>query len=52
MTKKSLLSFMKYVSLSILGMIAVSGYILADTFFVSAGLGTEGLTALSLALPA
>ena len=41
-------TFCKYVSLNVLGMIALSCYILADTFFVSQGLG---LTALNLAIP-
>lgn len=35
-----------------MGMIGLSCYILADTFFVSKGLGTNGLTALNLAIPA
>lgn len=43
--------FSKYVSLSILGQIALSCYTLADTFFVSAKLGANGLTALNLAFP-
>ena len=43
--------FGRYVSLSVLGMIAVSCYILADTFFVAQGLGTTGLAALNLAIP-
>lgn len=43
--------FMKYTSLNILGMIGLSCYILADTFFVSKGLGANGLTALNLAIP-
>lgn len=43
--------FGRYVSLSVLGMIAVSCYILADTFFVARGLGTTGLAALNLAIP-
>lgn len=44
-------TFIKYVSLSVMGMIAISGYILADTFFVSKGIGIDGLTALNLAIP-
>ncbi len=44
-------SFMKYVSLSVLGTLGVSGYILADTFFVSKGLGSAGLAALNIAIP-
>lgn len=43
--------FMKYVSLNILGQMAYSCYTLADTFFVSARLGADGLTALNLAFP-
>ncbi len=43
--------FTKYVSLSVLGQIALSCYTLADTFFVSAKLGADGLTALNLAFP-
>ena len=44
--------FAKYSSLSVLGMLAMSCYILADTFFVSQSLGTNGLAALNLAIPA
>lgn len=43
--------FLKYVSLNILGQMAYSCYTLADTFFVSADLGADGLTALNLAFP-
>lgn len=43
--------FIKYSSLNVLGMIGLSCYILADTFFVSKVLGTNGLTALNLAIP-
>lgn len=43
--------FAKYVSLGVLGQIALSCYTLADTFFVSAKLGADGLTALNLAFP-
>lgn len=43
--------FAKYTSLNVLGMIGLSCYILADTFFVSKGLGTNGLAALNLAIP-
>lgn len=43
--------FLKYVSLNILGQTAYSCYTLADTFFVSAKLGTNGLTSLNLAFP-
>ncbi|HHZ05519.1 MAG TPA: MATE family efflux transporter [Clostridiales bacterium] len=44
-------SFSRYVSLSILGMIGLSCYILADTYFVALGLGANGLTALNIGLP-
>ena len=44
-------SFAKYASLSVIGMIGLSCYILADTFFVAQGLGTNGLAALNLAIP-
>lgn len=43
--------FFKYASFNVLGMLGLSCYILADTFFVSKGLGTNGLTALNLAIP-
>lgn len=43
--------FFKYVSLNILGMIGISCYILADTFFIARGLGSAGLTALNLTIP-
>lgn len=43
--------FAKYSSFNILGMIGLSCYILADTFFVSTGLGANGLAALNLAIP-
>ncbi len=43
--------FLKYVSLNILGQMAYSCYTLADTFFISASLGANGLAALNLAFP-
>ena len=43
--------FAQYSLLNILGMLGLSCYILADTFFVSQGLGADGLTALNLAIP-
>lgn len=52
MSQKSLLGdFIKYVTLNILGQIAYSCYTMADTFFVSTSMGTDGLTALNLAFP-
>lgn len=44
-------TFVKYVSSNVLGMIGLSCYILADTFFVANGLGAKGLAALNIALP-
>lgn len=44
--------FLRYSTLNILGMMGLSCYILADTFFVSKALGSVGLTALNLAIPA
>ena len=43
--------FVRYASLNVLGMLGISCYILADTFFISQGLGSNGLTALNLAIP-
>lgn len=43
--------FSRYTILSVFGTLGVSCYILADTFFVSKGLGTSGLAALNLAIP-
>lgn len=50
-SKELFKEFIQYVALNILGMIGLSCYILADTFFVSNGLGSNGLTALNLAIP-
>ncbi|MDD3340518.1 MAG: MATE family efflux transporter [Lachnospiraceae bacterium] len=44
-------TFAKYVSLNIFGMIGISFYILADTFFISLAEGANGITALNLVLP-
>lgn len=43
--------FARCTALSVLGTLGVSCYILADTFFVSKGLGIKGLAALNLAIP-
>lgn len=43
--------FVKYSFLNVAGMIGLSCYILADTFFVAKGLGTNGLAALNLSIP-
>ncbi len=50
-TNSILRTFFKYVSANILGMIGLSCYILADTFFIARGVGADGLTALNLAIP-
>ncbi len=43
--------FARYVSLNLFGMVGLSLYILADTFFVARGIGSDGLAALNIALP-
>lgn len=43
--------FTKYVSQNIFGMIGLSCYILADSYFISKAQGANGLTALNLVLP-
>ncbi|MBQ4264126.1 MAG: polysaccharide biosynthesis C-terminal domain-containing protein [Clostridia bacterium] len=42
--------FLRYISQNILGMLGLSCYILADTLFVSAALGPDGLAALNLSI--
>lgn len=49
--KKVRQKFYKYVFQSVAGMIGVSVYILADTFFISVCAGADGITVLNLALP-
>lgn len=49
--KVLLKEFLRYSSLNVLGMIGLSCYIMADTFFISVGLGASGLAALNLAIP-
>lgn len=43
--------FIRYTFLNVMGMVGLSCYILADTFFISKGLGANGLAALNLAIP-
>lgn len=50
--KDYLKKFARYSLLSILGTLGVSCYILADTFYIAMGVGTNGLAALNIALPA
>lgn len=51
MEKSLLKDFSKYVSLNILGMIGVSFYILADTYYIAKALGATGIAALNFAIP-
>lgn len=52
MSSRGLLKqFFRCVSLSVLGMLGLSCYILADTCFVARRLGADGLAALNLAIP-
>ena len=48
----ALREFGHYAAMNILGMIGISCYILADTFFVAQGTGSLGLAALNIAIPA
>ena len=41
----------QYIAPNILAMVGISCYILADTFFIATAQGTNGITALNLALP-
>lgn len=43
--------FFKYVPQNMLGMLGISLYILADTFFIAQAVGADGITALNLVLP-
>lgn len=47
-----LAKFYRYVSSSTIGMLSISLYIFADTYYIAQGVGTAGLTALNLLLPA
>lgn len=49
--KTAIKEFLKYVPLSVFAMIAMSCYILADTYFISQGLGVYGLSSLNLTIP-
>lgn len=52
MNESILKKFIRYSVNNIFGMMAISLYILADTFFIARGVGTLGLTALNIAIPA
>lgn len=47
----ALQEYTRYVSLNVAAMLGLSLYILADTFFVAQGVGSDGLAALNLAVP-
>ena len=51
MEKSLVKDFSKYDSLNILGMIGVSFYILADTYYIAKALGATGIAALNFAIP-
>ena len=44
-------TYFRFTALSVLGMLGLSVYILADTFFIANFIGADGLAALNLALP-
>lgn len=43
--------FFKYTFANILGTVAISCYVLADTFFIARGTGSNGLAALNISIP-
>lgn len=49
-SKVILEDFIKYVSMNVIGMIGLSCYILADTYFIANALGINGLTSLNFAI--
>lgn len=51
MEKTLLKTFTKYVLLNVMGMIGLSCYILADTYFIAGSPMAVGLAALNLAVP-
>ncbi len=52
MNKKPIrLDFFRYILANVISSLGVSVYILIDTFFISRGMGSEGLAALNLSLP-
>jgi Na+-driven multidrug efflux pump len=51
MKKTLFCEYARYVTLQVLGMVGLSVYILADTFFIARWLGADGLAALNIALP-
>ncbi len=51
MKQNDLKEFSRYTFLSVMGMLGLSCYILADTCFIAGKMGADGLTALNLAIP-
>ena len=51
MQKSAYQKLTKYVSLNVFGMLGLSCYILADTFFISNVLGSTGIAALNFSIP-
>ncbi|MDN6293865.1 MAG: MATE family efflux transporter [Alkalibacterium sp.] len=49
--QRSVKLFLKCVSLNMLGMLGISFYILADTFFIAQALGPNGIASLNLSIP-
>lgn len=50
MNNNLLKDFIKYAGLNVLGMISISVYILADTFFIAKATGENGLAALNFSI--
>lgn len=46
-----LTTFYRYVGSAVIGMLCISLYIFADTYYIAQGVGADGLTALNLLLP-
>lgn len=51
MTKQLRFTLLKNISFNVIGMLGLSAYILADTFFIATGIGPLGIGALNIALP-
>lgn len=50
--KSILKTILHYIAMNICSMLGLSFYILADTYFIANGVGSDGLVALNLAIPA
>jgi len=51
MTQSTKKLFFKYAGFNVLGMLGISIYILADTFFIAQALGSKGIAALNISIP-